>query len=153
MKKQKHFFLYSIVSLISLVLFASCENKRDNSGTLGGMWKLEKWEDPSTHNLLYNKPDTTIYYKIRSNVFMLQELPGGADDYFLTYYHQTTDSIIINQPYKIVNNKDSVNNVLYVISDLKKYGIPGNGRLHIDLLNSDKMILSGEEGTLHFRKY
>ena len=44
-------------------------------------------------------------------------------------------------------------NVQSAIQDLKKYGVPSTGRLQILELTSDKMVLSGEEGTLRFRKY
>ena len=82
---------------------------------------------------------------------MLQELPGESESYFLTYYRQTSDSIIINKD-KIFNNAER-DTVFHDVSDIRKYGVPSNGRLHIDVLNSDKMVLSSEEGTLRFRKY
>lgn len=151
MKTQKHFYLYSIISLLFLAIFASCENKRDNSGTLGGMWQLVEWR-AADGSIAYNKPDTTLYYKVRSNLLMLQELPGESESYFLTYYHQTADSIVINQPYKIVRDSER-DTILHLIEDLKKYGIPYTGRMQILELTSDKMVLSGEEGTLRFRKY
>lgn len=150
MKIQKHFFLYCIVVFLSLCLYTSCENKRDDSGTLGGMWQLVEWRN-ADGSVAYNKPDTTIYYKVRSNLLMLQELPGEGEAYFFTYYLQTADSIIINRD-KIFNNAER-DAVPHPIGDLKKYGIPDNGRLHIDVLNADKMVLSGEEGRLSFRKY
>jgi len=154
MKTKKHFFLYCIVSLLFLAIYTSCENKRDDSGTLGGMWQLLEWRalDGSP---VFSKPDNSnasIYYKVRNNLLMLQELPGETDSYFLTYYHQAEGCIIINQPYKIVNNAER-DTVLHPIEDLKKYGIPNTGRLQILELSSDKMVLSGEEGILRFRKY
>ena len=81
-----------------------------------------------------------------------QELPGETDSYFLTRYHRTPDSLVIDRPYKIVNNAER-DTVLHPIADLRRYGIPANGRLHIDVLRSDRMLLSGEEGKLLFRKY
>lgn len=151
MIRQKNLPLYCILALFLLALFSNCENKRDDSGTLGGMWQLVEWRN-TDGSIVYDKPHTTIYYKIRSNLLMLQELPGESENYFLTYYHNTVDSIIINKPYKIVNNAE-LDTVLHPIEVLRKYGIPNNGRLHIDVLNSDKMVLSGEEGILRFRKY
>jgi len=150
MKTQKHFIQYCIVSLLFLALYTSCENKRDDSGTLGGMWQLVEWK-AADGSVAYDKPDTTLYYKVRNNLLMLQELPGESESYFLTYYRQTSDSIIINKD-KIFNNVER-DTVFHPISDLRKYGIPANGRLHIDVLNSDKMVLSGEAGILRFRKY
>lgn len=150
MNTIKHFSLYSIIATILLVLTASCENKRDDSGTLGGMWQLIEWR-AADGSVAYDKPDTTLYYKVRNNLLMLQELPGESESYFLTYYRQTVDSIIINTE-KIFNNAER-DTVCHNVSDLRKYGVPANGRLHIDALNSDKMVLSSEEGTLRFRKY
>ena len=150
MKTQKQFFLYCIVSILFLVIHTSCENKRDDSGTLGGMWQLVEWR-AADGSIAYNKPDTTLYYKVRSNLLMLQELPGESETYFLTYYQQTEGCLVIN-PDKIVNNAER-DTVLHPIQDLKKYGVPSTGRLQILELTSDKMVLSGEEGTLRFRKY
>jgi hypothetical protein len=150
MKMQKQFFLYCIVSILFLAIHTSCENKRDDSGTLGGMWQLVEWR-AADGSIAYNKPDTTLYYKVRSNLLMLQELPGESESYFLTYYQQAEGFLVIN-PDKIVNNAER-DTVLHSIQDLKKYGVPSTGRLQILELTSDKMVLSGEEGTLRFRKY
>ena len=150
MKTQKQFFLYCILSILFLVIHTSCENKRDDSGTLGGMWQLVEWR-AADGSIAYNKPDTTLYYKVRSYMLMLQELPGESETYFLTYYQQTEGCLVIN-PDKIVNNAER-DTVLHPIQDLKKYGVPSTGRLQILELTSDKMVLSGEEGTLRFRKY
>ena len=59
---------------------------------------------------------------------------------------------MITQPYTIVRDSE-LDTIPYPIAALRKYGIPGNGRLHIDELSSDKMVLTGSEGTLRFRKY
>ena len=151
MKPLKHIYIYCIVALLSLFLYSSCENKRDDSGTLGGMWQLVEWRN-SDGSLAYDKPDTKIYYKIRNNILMLQELPGETETYFLTYYHLDDDYLVINQPYTIVRDAE-LDTIPHTIEALHKYGIPSNGRLHIDVLESDKMVLTGEEGTLRFRKY
>lgn len=151
MKPLKHIYIYCIVALLSLFLYSSCENKRDDSGTLGGMWQLVEWRN-SDGSLAYNKSGTKIYYKIRNNILMLQELPGETETYFLTYYHLDDDYLVINQPYTIVRDAE-LDTIPHTIEALHKYGIPSNGRLHIDVLESDKMVLTGEEGTLRFRKY
>lgn len=151
MKPLKHIYIYCIVALLSLLLYSSCENKRDDSGTLGGMWQLVEWRN-SDGSLAYDKPGTKIYYKIRNNILMLQELPGETETYFLTYYHLDDDYLVINQPYTIVRDAE-LDTIPHTIEALHKYGIPSNGRLHIDVLESDKMVLTGEEGTLRFRKY
>ena len=151
MKSLKHTYIYCIVALLSLFLYSSCENKRDDSGTLGGMWQLVEWRN-SDGSLAYDKPGTKIYYKIRNNILMLQELPGETETYFLTYYHLDDDYLVINQPYTIVRDAE-LDTIPHTIEALHKYGIPSNGRLHIDVLESDKMVLTGDEGTLRFRKY
>ena len=151
MKSLKHIYIYCIVALLSLFLYSSCENKRDDSGTLGGMWQLVEWRN-SDGSLAYDKPGTKIYYKIRNNILMLQELPGETETYFLTYYHLNDDYLVIKQPYTIVRDAE-LDTIPHTIEALHKYGIPSNGRLHIDVLESDKMVLTGEEGTLRFRKY
>ena len=151
MNTHTHFPAPLLLALLLVMLSTGCENKRDDSGSLGGMWQLTEWR-ASDGTIAYQKPDTTLYYKVRQNLLMLQELPGETDSYFLTYYHRTPDSLVIDRPYKIVNNAER-DTVLHPIADLRRYGIPANGRLHIDILRSDRMLLSGEEGKLLFRKY
>ena len=152
MNTQKRIYIYCIVALLSLFLQTSCENKRDDSGTLGGMWQLVEWRN-ADGSLAYDKPDKHIYYKIRNNLLMLQELPGAeAATYFMTYYHLEDNNLVINQPYTIVKDAE-LDTIPYTIDALHKYGIPSNGRLHIDELSSDKMVLTGDDGTLRFRKY
>lgn len=151
MKILTHLYTYYIVALLSLVLYTSCENKRDDSGSLGGMWQLIEWRT-ADGSLAYDRPGTNIYYKVRNNILMLQELPNEVDTYFITYYHLEGEDLVINQPYTIVRDSE-LDSIPYTIDALRKYGIPSTGRLHIDALSSDKMVLSGEEGTLRFRKY
>jgi membrane carboxypeptidase/penicillin-binding protein PbpC len=79
------------------MLSTGCENKRDDSGSLGGMWQLTEWR-AADGTIAYQKPDTTLYYKVRQNLLMLQELPGETDSYFLTRYHRTPDSLVIDRP-------------------------------------------------------
>lgn len=151
MKISRHLYTFYIAALLSLVLYTGCENKRDESGSLGGMWQLTEWRN-ADGSPAYDKPDTLIYYKIRNNLIMMQELPGEVENYFITYYHLEGENLVITQPYTIVRDAE-LDTISYPISVLRKYGIPGNGRLHIQELNSDKMVLTGEEGTLRFRKY
>lgn len=151
MKILKHFYTYCIVVILLLVLHTSCENKRDDSGSLGGMWQLVEWRNEDG-SLAYDKPGTHIYYKVRNNLIQMQELPGEAEKYFITYYHLEGEELVISQPYTIVRDSE-LDTIQYTIDALHKYGIPGSGRLHIDELKSDKMVLSGEEGILRFRKY
>ena len=70
----------------------------------------------------------------------------------MTYYHLEGENLVINQPFTIVRDSE-LDTIPYSIDALRKYGISGNGRLHIDVLNSDKMVLTGESVTLRFRKY
>jgi len=151
MNTHTHFPAPLLLALLLVMLSTGCENKRDDSGSLGGMWQLTEWR-AADGSIAYQKPDTTLYYKVRQNLLMLQELPGETDSYFLTRYHRTPDSLVIDRPYKIVNNAER-DTVLHPIADLRRYGIPANGRLHIVILRSDRMLLSGEEGKLLFRKY
>ena len=70
----------------------------------------------------------------------------------MTYYHLEDNYLVINQPHTIVKDAE-LDTIPYTIDALHKYGIPSNGRLHIDELSSDKMVLTGDDGTLRFRKY
>ena len=42
---------------------------------------------------------------------------------------------------------------LVSLTDLARYGVPADGRFHIDVLTNDLMVLTSSEGTINFRKY
>lgn len=140
-------WITTLMTVMTIVL-CGCENKRDHSGALGGMWQLTEWR-ANDGAILNKEGEPIIYYSIRNNIIMLQKLPGGNNDYYLAYFKQTIDSIIIDTA-KIWHYPSSLYHPSTV---LKKYGVPMSGRLHIDVLNSDNLAVDSEEGTLLFRKY
>lgn len=132
--------------LVSMLSFASCENKRDDNGDFGGMWQLTEWRDPSNNTIATNS--SGIYYKVRKQLIQFQRLPGGQANFQSAYFRFTNDSLCI---YHIVNYPSDT---LCTPEILAPFGFPPNGRLHVDALSSKKMVLSSQEtGTLHFRKY
>lgn len=143
MRKSAIIFLSTIIS----VILSGCENKRDDNGDLGGMWQMTCWIDENG-NQIYPTSNSRIYYKVRKNLFMLQRIPEGINDYHQAYFKKTSDSIFL---YHIWHYPDDT---IANTKEILQYGFPENGRLHIIKLSSDKMILnSGDSIKLTFRKY
>lgn len=134
-----------LLLFLGILLFCSCESKRDTSD-LAGFWQMMAWEGPDgeVQATKYDK----IFYSVQLNVLKLHRLKDGYDNYYLTYYNHKGDSLIIYHPVKFVNDS------IVSLKDLAKYGVPENGRFHVDVLNDETLKLSSPEtGTLSFRKY
>ncbi len=140
---MKKFILTPILLLLTL---SACDNKRDHNGDLGGMWQLTEWRSPEGTTLA-TKADQ-IFYSVQLNLIRFRDYDDGTlGDYYLAYFRHTPDSLIVYRPVNYA--KDS----LVSLQDLARYGVPANGRFHIDALNGDMMILSSPSGTINFRKY
>ena len=135
-----------LISILMVLALSACENKRDDNGPLGGMWQLTEWRSPEGTTLA-TKADQ-IFYSVQLKLIELRDYNDGTwGDYYLAYFRQTPDSLIIYRPVNYA--KDS----LVSLRDLARYGVPADGRFHIDALNRDMMILSSPAGTINFRKY
>lgn len=140
---MKKFILTPILLLLTL---SACDNKRDHNGDLGGMWQLTEWRSPEGTTLA-TKADQ-IFYSVQLNLIRFRDYDDGTlGDYYLAYFRHTPDSLVVYRPVNYA--KDS----LVSLHDLARYGVPANGRFHIDALNGDMMILSSPSGTINFRKY
>ncbi len=131
------------IFLITLLLFClfACENMRDRNGDLGGMWQLLEWKQDT---IVVATNEEGIYYHFELNLMKLQHLGHGN---YLARFTHTQDSLIIGEVYS--QPFDSI----VGISALKRFGVPDDGRFHIDALSDSHMVLSSEEGTMRFRKY
>ena len=140
---MKKFILTPILLLLTL---SACDNKRDHNGDLSGMWQLTEWRSPEGTTLA-TKSDQ-IVYSVQLNLIRFRDYDDGTlGDYYLAYFRHTPDSLVVYRPVNYA--KDS----LVSLHDLARYGVPANGRFHIDALNGDMMILSSPSGTINFRKY
>ncbi len=133
-----------IAILLCLPFFVSCEMKWDENGDLDGMWQMTEWRDKATNAIIKTKHDS-IYYCVQLKLIKFQDRDFGIQP--LAYFQQTPDSLILG---KIVMwPADTVCSY----TSVKKYGVPADGRFHIDALNSNHMVLSSTDATLTFRKY
>ena len=135
-----------LISILMVLALSACENKRDHNGDLGGMWQMTEWRNPAGTTIA-TKEDR-IFYSVQLELIEFRDYNDGTwGDYYLAYFCQTPDSLIVYRPVNYA--KDS----LVRLNDLQRYGVPADGRFHIDALTDDKMVLSSTEGTINFRKY
>ncbi len=136
-----------VVLILGAVLLVSCENKRDENGELGGMWQLLEWRNAQNKIVTDNR--SRIFYSIQLKLIRLRNHNDADGNYFQCYFRHTPDSLIIYHPTSY-SAKDS----LVSISDLARYGVPADGSFRIQVLNSERMVLSSADTlTLVFRKY
>ncbi len=132
----------SLCLVASACLFTSCDNKRDTNGDLGGMWQLTQWRDASDSLIATN--EDAIYYSFELTLMKIQR--KGYPTYLATFSH-TPDSLILTAAYLRPDE------TLVPFSSLALLGVPADGRFLVQTLNSSNMVLSGQSGTLVFRKY
>ncbi len=129
-----------LMATAAIACLLACENKRDTNGDLGGMWQLTEWR----RDTVVATNEDGIYYHFQLQLMKLQKLGQG---YHLARFAHTGDSLIVgevySQPFDSVVGRD----------ELRIYGVPEDGKFHIDALTDSRMVLSGAEGTLTFRKY
>ncbi len=141
MKRQ----IYLIICMAMTATFMACDIRHDDNGDLGGMWQLTLWTDAQGDSVATN--ENAIYYHFQLQLMKVERLDNhGTGEYHLRFTHQP-DSLIIREVYARPDDSR------VEISKLKNYGIPQDGRFHIDALTDDRMQLSSPEGTLRFRKY
>ena len=132
--------------ILGIASLTACENKRDHNGDLGGMWQMVEWRD-AQDRVMATKEDQ-IFYSVQLKLIEFRDHNDGTmGDYYLAYFRHTPDSLIIYRPVNYA--KDS----LVSLTDLARYGVPADGRFHIDALSDDMMILRSSAGTINFRKY
>ena len=142
---MRNTLLYTLLFALYLVLFTACDRKTDENGDLDGMWQLTEWRNKTTNQVLKTQQDG-IYYCVQLNLIKYQ-IGGQGSYYHFSYFTQTPDSLIVGRAFAWPGDKECP------LDELTPYGVPHNGRFHIDVLNADKMVLSGELSTLYFRKY
>lgn len=130
---------------LAIVLF-SCESKQDRNGNLGGYWQMEEWRNTSD-SVIATKEDR-IFYSVQLSLMKFHKLTDMHHDYYLSYFNHASDSLIVYRPVKYINDS------LVSLSELSRYGVPSDGRFHVDVLTNEHLQLSSSEtGTLKFRKY
>lgn len=131
----------------------SCENKRDQD-PLAGFWRLTHWEDASGATV---EPANRIFYAVQLSMMCFEEYNGLIDSpcsRINAYYQHTGDELIITDTFK-PSTGGSVDTP-YPAGDysaLARYGVPADGRFHIDMLEGETLVLSSNEGKLVFQQY
>lgn len=141
MKKFLPLFL-----LISFAMsWTACDTKYDVNGDLDGMWQMLRWYDKQTAEVVADKQDG-IYYCVQLKLMKFMK-KGSPSNYYLAYFTYSKDSLVLG---KIVHYPtDSVCQP----DILESFGVPSDGRFHVDALSSERMVLSTDNVELTFRKY
>ncbi len=122
----------------------ACESKWDENGDLDGMWQLTEWRDRTSGMVLKTNADS-VYYCVQLKLIKFQNM--AQQFYYLCYFTQTPDSLIIGKVTTWPTNEEKA------FTELAPYGVPANGRFHIDALSRKHMRLSSDDAFLTFRKY
>lgn len=136
--------LYILWGMLLLTVFPACDRKTDENGDLDGMWQLTEWRDRTTNQVVKTKQDS-LYYCVQLKLIKFQL--GRLDKQCMSYFTYKGDSLIIGETTKWPSDE-------YIpLTTLAKYGVPADGKFHIDVLNSKQLMLSSNDAVLQFRKY
>ena len=135
-----HYFLPFI---LCLAVFLACDRKTDENGDLDGMWQLTEWRDRATGQVLKTN-EANIYYCVQLKLIKFQ---NGGHGYYLSNFTHTPENLTIGKTVYWPGDEERP------LSELAPYGVPNDGRFHIDVLTGNRMQLSTGEHTLVFRKY
>lgn len=139
--------LYTLLYICAFFVLLACESKHETAGDLAGMWQLTEWRN-ANDSTIATKEDG-IYYCVQLNL-MRFVMASNTTRYHLSYYRHTQDSLsiyhVLDYPADTLVREND-------FSMMHKYGVPADGKFHIDVLNNNVMQLSSKEGTLVFRKY
>lgn len=164
--------LYTFLIVLLGLCITSCEDFRDNNGELGGMWQLTQWrtlsqsgqidslvannlrEDGSVPNL------RKIYYGIHRDVFQLRDAKdvNHPRDFFFCTFEVDKDYIQLGTV--VTESGKDFYDFMHIPAgkvqeekELNSFGVPANGRFHIDHLTGNTLQLSTDKDILLFRKY
>ena len=138
-------FLYYILCLVCCtLLFSSCK-MADENGDLDGMWQLTEWRDKATNQVIKTNANG-LYYSFQKKVMMFQQAP--QESHYLSHFTHTGNELVVG---KTIFWPDETERPLTELT--AKFGVPADGRFHIDVLTSTRMQLSTDAHVLQFRKY
>lgn len=133
-----------ILALVAAVLSMSSCDKKDCNGDLDGMWQLTEWRDKATDHIVKTNQDS-LYYCFQQKLVKFQH--GSLSEHYLSRFEHTSDELVIGQT--TAWPADEVR----PLTELAPFGVPADGRLHVERLSNSHMVLSTAASTLTFRKY
>lgn len=137
---MKHFVVCMAIICLG-ALASACDNKRDDNGDLGGMWQLTLWTD-ADGDTIATKGE--VFFHFQLDLMKVQR--KGYKEYLARFSRQGNSLVVgaaYAMPYDSLVSRDQ----------LTPFGIPADGRMHIDGLSGSRMQLTSPLGTLRFRKY
>lgn len=156
MNKICHFFMMAMI----FVSITSCENYRDDNGSLGGYWQLQEWRTRSTSGAIdslvtTNTNDTLrLYYAFHRNIFQVYNADNYSNIAYLSKFQRTNDSIFLGDIADYDGNLLVDTNTPQPNYNLfKSYGIPQDGKFKYSQNNNDNLILSSKNDILILRRY
>lgn len=143
MKKLKTIIFLPLV----LVALSSCHLRMSDNGDLDGNWQLTAIDTVATGGVRQMKESGTFW----AFQFDMLQLRNGISVIDMRFNHDG-DVLVVNDPY--IDDRPSGDQKLEDVELLRPYGINAlEEHFHIHCLDSEQMILEGENLILYFRKF
>ncbi|MCF0196597.1 MAG: lipocalin-like domain-containing protein, partial [Bacteroidaceae bacterium] len=120
--------IFILLVCVASFLCSSCKTQTDENGDLGGMWQLVERRD-NAGKVMSDAP--VVYFRIQFHLMQLTPIHDGKDP--IAHFEHTPDSLILLEVFDNAR-KDSFNIPFVELTDF--YGVPSDGRFHIDQLDS-----------------
>lgn len=140
---MKH-FTYLLGLLFLLPLFFGACDKMDCNGALDGNWQLTRWESRADGKVLADNT-TGIYYTVKLELIAFNHYENRVKLH--SRFRHEGDTLFITTVYARPFDEP------VSLDTLEQFGIGPDGKLHIEVLDGDRMILSTPSSLLIFRRY
>ncbi|MBQ8050754.1 MAG: lipocalin-like domain-containing protein [Bacteroidaceae bacterium] len=132
-----------ILLCAALSAFWGCENWRETAGDIAGMWQMTEWRDAANQVQPINEGELYYCFQLRLMKFQTR----GKNEYYLSYFTHKGDSLLVGKTIFWPAEEERQ------LEELARFGVPADGKFHVDVLDDDHLVLSSREGTLSFRRY
>ncbi len=137
-----------LLTMTVLAFISSCEMESSHGGDLDGYWHLQRIETTQGHAADYQ--DKRVFWAIQGHLIQLTDR-DYQHAFLVSRYVRQGDSLILEHPY--IDDRNHGDPEITDPEILRFYGLlPVSSRYHIETLNSDRMSLSADTLSLHFRK-
>ncbi len=127
----------TIIALLAVALFASCQ-KEDENGALGGFWKILEIEKPD--GSIENTVEESRFWGIQLNLLELPPTENSKVYHYCRFSH-VGDSLFVQ--------------TINANSNLQEFGIYDNKneRYKVEQLSDRRMVLRSKYAKIRFRKF
>lgn len=140
----------TLMTLITLAFFASCQLEMSRNKKLDGYWRLQQIDTIGTAGV-NTIEGMRIFWAFQHKLLEMKDINDRVSKCLLRFEREG-DSLLLSQPY--LYDREHGDQPITNTDVLKYYGVNSlNEHFRIDNLTSSHMVLSSRRCRLHFVKF